>query len=136
MMAAGILVIGLAAWTPAALAADAAHPLRGEAEILSGLLSVAIAKEIADRCPEISGRMVKGYWHLLSLQRKAKDLGYTSEQIDAYMGDREEKDHVKGLAEAWFTERGVDLASGAGFCEVGRLAIDEGSEAGSFLRRK
>ena len=66
-------------------AADAKPPLRDVAEIDGALFDLGVADRIRKNCPTISARMLRAISYVHDLEQRARALGYTSEEIDAYM---------------------------------------------------
>ena len=65
-------------------AADAKPPLRDVAEIDGALFDLGVADRIRKNCPTISARMLRAISYVHDLEQRARALGYTSEEIDAY----------------------------------------------------
>ena len=68
-----------------------AKALRDEPSIDDNMLKVAIAIEISDKCSNIAARKLKGLNYLWSLKSKAADLGYSDDEIRAYVESKSEK---------------------------------------------
>lgn len=114
--------------------ANAKPPLRDVQEIDGPLFEVALANEIRKNCPDISARLVKGYRYLVSLKQRARDLGYTDAEIDAYTDSDTEKARMRRQGDKWLAARGVDQSVAADWCRVGREEITKGSRIGGLLR--
>lgn len=120
----------------AASMAVAKPPLREVQEIDGALFDVALANEIRKNCPSISGRLAKGYRYLVSLERRAKELGYSDSEIDAYRNSDTEKARMRAKGDTWLSTRGVDKAEPGDWCRVGKEEINKGSRIGGLLRSK
>ena len=116
--------------------AMAKPPLREVQEIDGALFDVALANEIRKNCSDISGRLVKGYRYLVALEQKAKDLGYSDAEIEAYRNSDSEKARMRAQGDKWLAARGVNKAQEADWCRVGREEIENGSRVGGLLRAK
>lgn len=127
-IACGAAVVALA------LAAPAHAGLPDEAEINEGLIATAIAYEISEKCGPISARMIRGISYLNSLRDRARQLGYSNDEIDAYVGNREEKRRLEALARARLADMGAVVGDEASYCAVGRQEIAAGSAIGRLLR--
>lgn len=111
--------------------------LRADAEIWNSLTALAIARELGDRCPSIEARTLRGRTHVLGLYNRARALGYTRQQIVAFIDDRDEKARLRTEVTAWFAARGLrEGAAAQGFCDLGQREISTGTLAGSFLRAR
>ncbi len=108
--------------------------LRADPEISSGLLALAIARVISDRCPTIDGRELQGRFFLFDLYRRARTQGFRAAEIEAFVNDRAEKARFREEVRAWFAARGVTEDSpAAAFCALGREEIETRTLAGRFL---
>ncbi len=126
----------MAALTGLALAApvSAKTPLRDVPAIDGQMLNVALALEISEKCGEIGARKLKGMNFLWSLKRKANDLGYSDDEINAYRKSPAEKARIRKLGEAYVKSKGLDPKNAADLCTLGRAEIAAGSVIGSLLR--
>ena len=127
------LATAVAAATPA-VAADAKPSLRDVPEIEDPLFAIAIADEVRDQCPEISGRVMKGLAMLYQLRSRANELGYSDAEIRAYVESKTEKARMRAKGEAFVTARGVDLDDPQTFCAFGRAEIAKNSAIGALLK--
>ncbi|MCG7494758.1 DUF5333 domain-containing protein [Thalassobius sp. Cn5-15] len=110
--------------------------LRDVAEIDDNMLWVALAVEISDQCDEIKPRTLKGLAFLNSLQSKAKRLGYSRDEIKAYVDSRAEKDRMRGRGEAYVKSKGLDPAQSDDLCSLGHAEIAAHSQIGVLLKAK
>jgi hypothetical protein len=58
-------------------------PLRDVAEIDDALMVLAIADELRKSCDGISARMIRALNRIEGLKGRARDLGYSSEEVKA-----------------------------------------------------
>lgn len=108
--------------------------LRGDPEIWSSLTAMAIAREVARRCPSLDERTFRGRMHAFGLFNRARGLGASRAQIMAFIDDEGEKAHLRREVTAWFAARGLREGSApAGFCTLGQAEIAARTLAGSFL---
>ncbi len=117
-----------------AIPALANPPLRDVDEIDDTLLAIGLADEIRKQCPDISGRMLKGYRLILTLRDRARSLGYSDAEIDAYRKSDAEKARLKAEGKAYVTARGVDMGKPGDWCSLGRAEIAKQSQIGELLR--
>lgn len=123
------LILGLTA-----TAATAKVPLRDVPEIDNPMFSVAMAYEISEKCETIEPRKLKGLNFLFGLAAKAKDMGYTTAEIDAYRKSDVEKARMRAKGEAYMATKGLDPKSNEDLCKLGQMEMAAGSQIGSFLR--
>ncbi|MCP5073574.1 MAG: DUF5333 domain-containing protein [Rhodobacteraceae bacterium] len=109
-------------------------PLREVKHINDGLLVVGLANEIRKNCNSISGRLIKGYTYLKSLERQARSMGYTQAEIDTFVDDRTEKNRLKAKGEKYLVANGVKRSEPQTFCVLGNKEIAEASAIGSLLK--
>ena len=130
-------LMALAVPAQAAMAAvEGLPPLRAVAEIDDGLLWVALADEFRDRCADIDARMLTALWYLNSLKRTALEMGYSRDQVRAYLKSDDEKARMRARGGAYLAAHGVDPDDDAGLCALGRAEIDRNSRIGTFLKAK
>ena len=117
------------------LAATAATAqLRDEPAITEGLIAVGMAYEISEQCDSIDARKLTGITTLLGLRNQALSLGYSRDEVDAYIDDDAEKDRLEAIAWTRLEALGVTRSDPASFCTVGRARIAAGDAVGRLLR--
>ena len=114
--------------------ADAKPPLRDVKEIDNELYYIAIANEISEYCPSISGRRMKAIGVMWGLRNKANKLGYSDSEIRAYVESDAEKDRMRTKGEAYLAQHGVTYENPNSFCTLGRAEIERNSAIGVYLR--
>ncbi|NVO54662.1 DUF5333 domain-containing protein [Rhodobacteraceae bacterium B1Z28] len=116
------------------VAAEAKPPLRDVKEIDNELYYIAIANEISDYCPSISGRRLKAIGVMWGLKSKANNLGYSDTEIRAYVESDAEKDRMRAKGKAFLAQQGVTYDNPNSFCTLGRAEIERNSAIGVYLR--
>ncbi|EEE37271.1 hypothetical protein RKLH11_1107 [Rhodobacteraceae bacterium KLH11] len=114
--------------------AEAKPPLRDVKEIDNELYYIAIANEISEYCPSISGRRLKAIGVMWGLRSKANEMGYSDTEIRAYVDSDAEKDRMRAKGEAYLAQNGVSYDKPKTFCTLGRKEIDRNSAIGVYLR--
>ena len=110
------------------------RPPLGQVEpITEGLITAAIVYEIGRVCEPVHSRRVQGIGYLLSLQAKARSLGYSREEIDAFVEDEAEKARLEAIARARLRAMGAIEGQPDTFCAVGRAEMARGSQIGALL---
>lgn len=120
--------------TLAAGSASAKAALRDVAEIDRPMFAVAMAIEISDKCDTINARTLKGLAFLNSLRSKAKDMGYSDDEIRAYVKSDAEKARMRAIGEAYVASKGLDPTAAEDLCKLGQMEMAQGSQIGAFLR--
>ena len=110
------------------VAAQARTALQDDPNIENGLVLVAAGKMLRDDCDDISPRYLKALAFARSLESRAKKLGYSRKEIEAYLDSRPDKNRVKAKARAWLTSKGDDI------CAFGRAEIAGGTALGGLLK--
>jgi hypothetical protein len=118
----------------AALPVAAKPPLNQVSEIDDGLMTIAIADEIRKNCDGISARMIRALRQIKALETRAEALGYSEDEIDAYVNSASEKKRMRKKAEAYLASQGVAFDDTKALCSFGRAQIAEGGAIGFFLR--
>jgi len=108
--------------------------LRDEASITEGLIAVAIAYEIGERCDELSARRLTGINYLFALKAEAERLGYSEAEIDAFVDSDAEQDRLEGVARERLRGFGALEGQWHTYCTVGTAQIDGDTLVGRLLR--
>lgn len=128
-----ILCLSLSLTAPSA---EAKPPLRDVAEIDDALLDLGIADQIRKNCPDISARMIKAVFFVRKLQSRARELGYSDAEIEAYTDSDAEKNRMRKRGAAFFAAKGVDTSKPESYCALGRSEIEKSSRIGSLLKAR
>jgi hypothetical protein len=117
----------------ALLATPSLADLKDEREISEGLITIGIAYEISEVCPEIGARRLRGLNALLGLRSRAQAMGYSSAEIEAYIDNDTEKDRLEAIARGRLAKLGAARGDTSAHCAVGRSEIAKNSGIGRFL---
>lgn len=124
--------LALALLMPAAALAEV-PPLGQVPRVAEGLIATAIAYEIGERCDSLDGRRLAGLGFLLSLQAHARSVGFSQDEIDAYVDDDAEKDRLEAIARERLRGMGAVEGDGESYCAAGRAEIAAGTQVGRLL---
>ncbi len=116
--------------------AMAKPPLREVSEIDDTLYYIAIANEIDKYCDQVSGRRFKAIGTMWRLRARANDLGYSDDEIRAYVESDAEKARMRAKGEGYLAAHGVSYQQPETFCALGRAEIARNSAIGVYLRAK
>ncbi|MES0824772.1 DUF5333 domain-containing protein [Ruegeria sp. SCP11] len=130
----GVKILALMSVLALPTVAEAKPPLREVKEIDNELYYIAIANEISEYCPSISGRRLKAIGVMWDLRSKANKLGYSDKEIRAYVESDAEKDRMRAKGEAYLAQHGVSYDKPNSFCTLGRSEIERNSAIGVYLR--
>ncbi|WP_299427388.1 DUF5333 domain-containing protein [uncultured Shimia sp.] len=117
-------------------ATAAKPPLREVKEISDPLYWALVAYELSEHCDTIEPRKLKGVADGWGLVRKARKLGYTDEEIKAFIKSDEEKERMRQRGDAFLQHKGVSLDDPESVCALGRAEIERNSAIGVYLRAK
>lgn len=118
-----------------AAGATAVHSqLRNEPTITEGLINVAIAYEIGERCDSLSARRLAGINYLFALKAEAERLGYSDAEIDAFIDSDAEQDELETTARSRLQSLGAVNGQWDTYCAVGQAQIAQNTVAGQLLR--
>lgn len=126
-------LLGLALLSVGPVMAQDRPPLSEVGRITEGLIETAIAYEIGERCEPIDGRRLQGIAFLLSLNAHARSLGYSAQEIEAYIDNEEEKDRLEAIARQRLRDMGAVEGQPDTYCAVGREEIGRNSQIGKLL---
>ena len=110
--------------------------LRDVPQVDDALFDLGVADLIRKNCPDISARMFKAIQYVTKLEKKARDLGYSKAEIEAYTDSDADKDRMRARAAALFKAKGVDTSDPQSYCAFGRTEIQNKSRIGSLLKAK
>ncbi|AVO39665.1 DUF5333 domain-containing protein [Pukyongiella litopenaei] len=105
-------------------------------EIENPLFAIAVADEIRDHCDRIGGRVFKAIGILHRLRRRANDLGYSDDEIRAFVDSDAEKARMRAKGERLLKQNGVSYDDPESFCAYGRAEIAKNSAIGVLLKAK
>lgn len=117
-----------------ALSDEARKVLRADEHLNDGLRAVVIADAIRNRCPSISGRLIRAFFFLKGLENYARKKGYREEDVSAFLQDRIERERVFNEARKYLEEHGAKEGDPESFCRVGRAEIEQGTPIGKLLK--
>lgn len=117
-----------------AATAQARVPLSQDQFVDDGLMIVAIGDYLRDNCDAIEPRFWRSINFARTLQARARDLGYSDDEIAAYLDNDAEKERVRARARAYLEARGADFSKPETFCTVGRAEISAETSVGRFLK--
>ena len=115
-------------------AASAQTALKDVAHVRDGIIDVGMAYELSEHCDSIRARLFRGLGFLQSLKSHASELGFTDEEIDDYVNDRNEKKRLEAIARAKLVILGVVEGEEASYCAVGLAQIAANTRVGWLLR--
>ena len=131
-----MLPVVLGATVLAGAAAAAKPPLSEVPEIENKLFAAAVGWEISEICDDIAARTLKALNEAWALKARANELGYSNDEIRAYMKSKTQKKRMRAKGEAYLKSQGAIYGQPETFCAVGRAEIAKKSAIGALLRAK
>ena len=114
--------------------AQAKPALRDVPAIDGALMAVGLADEIRKQCPNISPRYIKALRFVSGLRDKARNMGYSEAEIDAYRKSPAEKARLKAKGNSYLIAHGVTADDPQSYCTLGRAEIEKSSQIGALLK--
>jgi len=114
--------------------AIAAKGLAHEVEINEGLIAISMANAVRETCPSISARLLRAWFYITSLEAEARSLGYSPQEVSAFVKDPVEKSRVLSIAQKRLADHGVIPDQPATYCTFGLAEIQAGSAIGKLLK--
>lgn len=130
------LILSIAVIACAAGTVAAKPPIRDVKAIDDAVFDVAVADQIRKKCPDIAPRIVQALSLYRATRAKAREMGYTDAEIEAYGDSDVEKARMRAKGEAYLKANGVVLDDPQSYCALGRKEIQKSSRIGSLLREK
>lgn len=117
--------------------AEVNDTLRGTPAIYNGLFTAAVIRHISSTCPAIEppGRLARTNY-FLRLYNRARDLGFSRAQIEAFVEDRNERARLEQTVLSHLRNAGVDPMNEASVCAYARTQIAERTALGRQLRER
>ncbi|MEM8804163.1 MAG: DUF5333 domain-containing protein [Pseudomonadota bacterium] len=116
--------------------AAALQPLHENPTVVTGFYWIGLADEVQERCETIEPRLFRAIGRIRSLERYARDAGYTRDQIKELTDNKAEKEKLRSRIRADLAKRGATPETPEGYCTVGLEEIAKDSAAGRLLRAK
>jgi len=134
-LALSTLSMGVAA-AQARTQAEVNAALRADSEIFNGLYVMGIAHGIRDTCPTIDARMLRANSLALTLYNRARSLGFSYDEVRAFLRDDEQKADLRAIVIAYYNSRGAQVEQPETICALGEAEIAAGTSAGALLRAR
>jgi len=117
--------------------ADINAALRGNADVYNGLFTAALIKHIVDSCPDLQGpNRLQRVTFFMGLYNRARGMGFTRDQIEAFVDDETEQERLKGVVDGFLTQAGVDPSNTQAVCTYARAEMADRSALGRRLRER
>ncbi len=113
--------------------AQALPPLSQNRFVNDSLRAAAIGDTIRRNCPSISARFFVALRKVRELERYARSLGYTDEQIQAFIRSPEDRARLEREARDYMLKNGVVEGEKETYCALGRAEIASKSLIGQLI---
>lgn len=128
------VLIFLALFVPAVAVADERVPLHEDPYLEVGLRIVAQGYFMRKNCDEVSMRYLKALGLVRSLHARGEELGYSDDEMQAYLDNKHHKKRVEDLARAELVALGMDFDDPSTYCPVAKSQIAAGTLFGPYFR--
>ena len=118
---------------PAAVLADDRVPLNEDPVLENGLRVMAQGYWIRKNCDEVSLRVFKSWGLVNSLKSRGRSLGYSDDELRAYLDNKNEQKRVEELARAEMRSFGLDFDNPKTFCKVAKMKVSEDQGFGRYF---
>ncbi len=108
-------------------------PLSQNKFVNDSLRAAAIGDTIRRNCPSISARFFVALRKVRELERYARSLGYTDEQIQAFIRSPEDRARLQREARDYMLQNGVVEGEKETYCALGRAEIASKSLIGQLI---
>ena len=108
-------------------------PLSQNTFVNDSLRAAAIGDTIRRNCPSISARFFVALRKVRELERYARSLGYTDEQIQAFIRSPEDRARLQREARDYMLQNGVVEGEKETYCALGRAEIASKSLIGQLI---
>jgi hypothetical protein len=116
--------------------AVAKEPLSSVDYINDRLFAASVGDQIRRNCDRISARMLRVLADANRLKNHAISLGYTEDEISAYVKNTTEISKMKRRRDAYLVDHGALGQGSEAYCALGRAEIARGSLIGSLLKAR
>jgi hypothetical protein len=141
------LAVAIAVALPAA-AAVAAEPrnmtqpevnasIRANPELYDPLFTAGVIRQVVKYCDSLDGpSRLQRQAYFMPLYLAARRAGYSRQQLENFVEDEGEREHMKALVEQYLLQQGVRLSDSAAVCAFGRQQIAAGTAIGQRLNER
>lgn len=102
--------------------------------VTEGLIAAGMATELDDQCGDVSVRMLRGVNFLWGLKDHLTGLGYSDDEIRAFIDNDAEKDRLEAIARGRLADLGAIEGDAESYCTVARAQIAQDTQVGRLLR--
>ncbi len=135
-----VAMLSLAATPATAAAGNQAEinaMLRADDRIWNGLLTASVIRHIVRNCDALEGpsRLARNAY-FLPLYNRARSLGASRAQIEAFVEDEAERERMEEATERYIRQTGARPGDQASICALGRAEMAAGSPIGRRLSER
>jgi len=109
-------------------------PIEANPEIVETLHAIGTADRLRRQCSSVEGRVVKAYFELRRLENRAKEMGYTTSNIEDLLANEAAKDELEKRILAELSGRGAAPKDTAAHCAIANEEILRKTPVGRLLR--
>lgn len=116
--------------------AQAKQPLGQVRAITDTLFAASVGEAIQEYCPTISPRYLTVLSKAKALERQARDMGYSEDEIRAYRTSKAERARIDARRDAYLKANDVAPGNRDDHCRLGKAEIAAKSPIGVLLRNR
>jgi hypothetical protein len=111
--------------------------IRANPDLYNPLFTAAVIRQVVKYCDSLEGpSRLQRQAYFVPLYLAARNAGYSRAQLEAFVEDEDEREHMKVLVAQYLRERGVELTDNDAVCAYGRQQIEAGTAIGQRLRER
>jgi len=111
--------------------------IRANQDLYNPLFLAGVVRQVVKYCDSLQGpsRMQRQAF-FMPLYLAARRAGYSRAQLEAFVEDEGEREHMKMLVAQFLAQRGVQLSDEQAVCAFGRQEMAAGTAIGQRLRER
>lgn len=114
--------------------ADTRTPLNQDQRITDELTVAAVGDVLRKKCDKIVPKRFVILTKAFQLRDYAMGLGYSLDEIEAFLKNDQERARIKALRDRYLAEHGVKAEESGSYCQLAKDEIAQGSLLGSLMK--
>ena len=111
--------------------------IRANPDLYNPLFTAGIIRQVVKYCDSLAGpSRMQRQAYFMPIYLAARRVGYSRAQLEAFVEDEGEREHMKVLVAQYLAQYGVELSDNDAVCAFGRQQIEAGTAIGQRLRER
>ncbi len=111
--------------------------IRANPDLYNPLFTAAVIRQVVKYCDSLAApSRLQRQAYFMQLYLAARSAGYSRAQLEAFVEDEDEREHMKALVAHHLGQQGVQLSDNDAVCAYGRQQIAAGTAVGQRLRER